>query len=148
MKSFWTETRVSEKAHHPVPYGYCSLNSECYRGNNSKFNKIFEREYKIKNLCLAGGVALNCVAGKILKEKIFESIWVQPAAGDAGGSRCSFSLLVFRNEKERKILKPDGMKGSYLGPEIKQNEVEELKEIGANFKILKESELMDFTTGV
>ena len=49
--------------------------------------KSLKQEYKLNNLCLAGGVALNCVAnGKILKEKIFENIWVQPAAGDAGGS--------------------------------------------------------------
>ncbi|MEC7137024.1 MAG: carbamoyltransferase N-terminal domain-containing protein, partial [Pseudomonadota bacterium] len=52
-----------------------------------KLSKSIQKEYKIKNLCLAGGVALNCVAnGKILKEKIFENIWIQPAAGDAGGS--------------------------------------------------------------
>jgi len=106
-------------------------------------------EFKINNLCLAGGVALNCVAnGKILKEKIFENIWVQPAAGDAGGSLgAALAYWHLEMKKDRKILKPDGMKGSYLGPEIKQNELEmELKEIGANFKILSESELMDFTT--
>ena len=52
-----------------------------------KLAKSIREEYGIKNLCLAGGVALNCVAnGKILKEKIFDNIWIQPAAGDAGGS--------------------------------------------------------------
>ena len=111
--------------------------------------KSLKEEYKINNLCLAGGVALNCVAnGKILKGKIFENIWVQPAAGDAGGSLgAALAYYYLEIKKERKILKPDSMKGSYLGPEIQQNEVErELKEIGANFKILNESELMDFTT--
>ena len=110
--------------------------------------KSLKEEYKINNLCLAGGVALNCVAnGKILKEKIFENIWVQPAAGDAGGSLgAALAYWYLEMKKERQILKPDSMKGSYLGPEILQNEVErELKEIGANFKILNESELMDFT---
>ena len=55
-----------------------------------------KNEYQIENLCLAGGVALNCVAnGKLIKEKIFKNIWIQPAAGDAGGSLgASFSLLV------------------------------------------------------
>ena len=110
--------------------------------------KSLKEEYKINNLCLAGGVALNCVAnGKILKGKIFENIWVQPAAGDAGGSLgAALAYWYLEIKKERQILKPDSMKGSYLGPEILQNEVErELKEIGANFKILNESELMDFT---
>ena len=52
-----------------------------------RITKNIKSKYKIKNLCLAGGVALNCVAnGKILKEKVFENIWIQPAAGDAGGS--------------------------------------------------------------
>ena len=107
------------------------------------------KEYKIKNLCLAGGVALNCVAnGKILKAKIFENIWVQPAAGDAGGSLgAALAYWHLEIKKERKILKPDSMKGSYLGPKINQNELEkELEEIGANFKILNESDLIDFTT--
>ena len=111
--------------------------------------RSLKEEYKINNLCLAGGVALNCVAnGKILKEKIFKNIWVQPAAGDAGGSLgAALAYWHLEIKKERKILKPDSMKGSYLGPEIKQNEVErELIEIGANFKILNESELIDFTT--
>ncbi len=111
--------------------------------------KSLREEYKINNLCLAGGVALNCVAnGKILNEKIFDNIWVQPAAGDAGGSLgAALAFWYLEIKKERKILKPDSMKGSYLGPEIKQNEIEkELKEIGANFKILNESELMDFTS--
>ena len=114
-----------------------------------RLTKSLKEEYKINNLCLAGGVALNCVAnGKILKEKIFENIWVQPAAGDAGGSLgAALAYWYLELKKERKVLKMDSMKGSYLGPEIKQIELErELKEIGADFKILNEIELMDFTT--
>jgi carbamoyltransferase len=59
--------------------------------------KSIRKEYGIKNLCLAGGVALNCVAnGKILKEKIFDNIWIQPAAGDAGGSLgAALALMVY-----------------------------------------------------
>ena len=81
-------------------------------------------------------------------KKLFKNFWVQPAAGDAGGSLgAALAYWYLEMKKERKILKPDSMKGSYLGPEIKQNELErEIKEIGANFKILNESELMDFTT--
>ena len=82
-------------------------------------------EYKIKNLCLAGGVALNCVAnGKILKEKIFDDIWIQPAAGDAGGS-LGAALTYWYQElnKPRENFK-DQMKGAYLGPKFSDNFIE------------------------
>ena len=77
-----------------------------------------KEEFNLNNLCLAGGVALNCVAnGKLLKEKIFEKIWVQPAAGDAGGSLgATLALWHIEQENPRKINKVDDMKGSYLGP--------------------------------
>ena len=65
-----------------------------------KLAKSIKEEYGLNNLCLAGGVALNCVAnGKILKEKIFENIWIQPAAGDAGGS-LGAALALWYIEKE------------------------------------------------
>ena len=69
--------------------------------------KSLPKEYKIKNLCLAGGVALNCVAnGKNLKEKIFDNIWIQPAAGDAGGSLGAALAFWYRELKnKRKVLK-------------------------------------------
>ena len=82
-----------------------------------RLTKDISKEYKIKNLCLAGGVALNCVAnGKILNEKHFENIWIQPAAGDAGGS-LGAALAYWHQElkKPRTDLK-DKMKGAYLGP--------------------------------
>ena len=84
------------------------------------------REYKIKNLCLAGGVALNCVAnGKLLEHKIFENIWVQPASGDAGGSLgAALSLWHLHLQKERKNEIQDDMRGSYLGPEFDNSEIE------------------------
>jgi carbamoyltransferase len=101
-------------------------------------------EYKIENLCLAGGVALNCVAnGKILKEKVFKNIWIQPAAGDAGGS-LGAALAYWHQElkNERKVNLNDSMKGSYLGPSFKNPTIEkELTAIGAKFKKLSDEDL-------
>jgi len=100
--------------------------------------------YKIPNLCLAGGVALNCVAnGKILKEKIFKNIWIQPAAGDAGGSLgACLAYWHLELDKDRKTEKEDSMKGSYLGPEYSQEEiVQVLKKLGANFEVYEDEEL-------
>jgi carbamoyltransferase len=108
--------------------------------------KSIRKEYKIKNLCLAGGVALNCVAnGKILEEKIFDNIWIQPAAGDAGGSLGAALALWYTDQgNKRTVNLKDDMKGSYLGTDFNQDEIEnELKNIGANFEILKYEELID-----
>ena len=113
---------------------------------NEKFSKLFG-EYGIKNLCLAGGVALNCVAnGKILKEKIFQNIWIQPAAGDAGGS-LGAALAYWHKElgEPRKIFK-DQMKGSYLGPKFSENQIEkELKDLKAISKKLSNQEIISST---
>ena len=111
-----------------------------------KLTKSIRDEYNIKNLCLAGGVALNCVAnGKILKENIFDNIWIQPAAGDAGGSLgAALALWHVEQGNKRDIKSEDNMKGSYLGPEYSQDQIEkELKSIGANFKTLNYEELID-----
>ncbi len=110
--------------------------------------KSIRKEYDIKNLCLAGGVALNCVAnGKILKEKIFDNIWIQPAAGDAGGSLgAALALWHIEQSNKRLINSKDAMKGSYLGSEYNQDEVEkELKSLGANFESLNYEKLIDKT---
>ncbi len=99
--------------------------------------KSVRKEFGIKNLCLAGGVALNCVAnGKILKEKIFDNIWIQPAAGDAGGSLgAALALWHIDQGNKRSINSNDDMQGSYLGTEFTQDEIEkELKSLGANFE--------------
>ena len=97
---------------------------------------------------MAGGVALNCVAnGKILKEKIFDNIWIQPAAGDAGGS-LGAALALWHNEqnKPREINLNDSMQGSYLGPIYSQKEIEkELNNIGAVFSSINENELIENT---
>ena len=113
-----------------------------------KLAKSLRKEFNISNLCLAGGVALNCVAnGKILKEKIFDNIWVQPAAGDAGGSLGAALALWHIEQNKPRIVNPnDDMKGSYLGPEFTQREIEnELNKIGAKFDVLGEPELIEKT---
>ena len=114
-----------------------------------KLVKAIRKEYKIKNLCLAGGVALNCVAnGKILKEKIFENIWIQPAAGDAGGSLgAALALWHIDQKNPREVNQNDDMKGSYLGTEFTQEEIEkELNSIGAHFEKKNYEELIDITS--
>ena len=113
-----------------------------------KLAKSLRKEYNIKNLCMAGGVALNCVAnGKILKEKIFDNIWIQPAAGDAGGSLGAALALWYDDLKNsRSVNQNDDMKGSYLGTEFTQEETEnDLKNIGAKFETVKYDELIDTT---
>ena len=114
-----------------------------------KLVRSIKQEYNLKNLCLAGGVALNCVAnGKILKEKIFENIWIQPAAGDAGGS-LGAALALWHKElnNSRKVNPKDDMQGSYLGPEYSNNEIEKfLSNIGASFEIYDESKFIEKVT--
>ena len=108
-----------------------------------------QKEYKINNLCLAGGVALNCVAnGKILKEKIFDNIWIQPAAGDAGGSLgAALALWHIENGNERIVSSSDDMGGSYLGTEFSQEQIEkELLSIGAKFETYKYEDLINNTS--
>ena len=113
-----------------------------------KLARSIREEYKIKNLCLAGGVALNCVAnGKILKEKIFDNIWIQPAAGDAGGS-LGAALALWHTEQDNKrvINLKDDMQGSYLGNEYTQLEIEkELKSAGAVFDTFDFDEIIEQT---
>ncbi len=100
-----------------------------------------------RNLCLAGGVALNCVAnGILLREKIFDNIWIQPAAGDAGGALgAALSIWYLHYRKERfRSKKRDAMKGAFLGPEFSDAEIEaELIACGAIFKKLSEDEMIE-----
>ena len=114
-----------------------------------KLSRSIRKEYNIKNLCLAGGVALNCVAnGKILQEKIFDNIWIQPAAGDAGGSLgAALALWHIDQDNVRKINSNDSMKGSYLGSEFSQDQIEkELNSIGAHFETVDYDSLIDQTS--
>jgi carbamoyltransferase len=110
------------------------------------------RETGERNLCLAGGVALNCVGnGRILREGPFENVWVQPAAGDAGGS-LGAALSVWhqylgnerRVEEIRRGGRADGMSGSYLGPEFSDDEIEEfLLTSGARYRRVERTELVE-----
>jgi carbamoyltransferase len=113
-----------------------------------KLVKSLRDEYNIKNLCLAGGVALNCVVnGKILEKKIFDNIWIQPSAGDAGASLgAALAYWHIEMKEERKVLNKDKMKGSYLGPEFNQSEIEKvLNNLNAKFDILNENQLEEKT---
>ena len=109
--------------------------------------KNIAKETGERNLCLAGGVALNCVAnGVLLKKKIFENIWIQPAAGDAGGALgAALTAWHLKMDGKRKLnKKEDAMKGSYLGPEFSDTQIKtELTSCGAVFKKLKKNELID-----
>ena len=110
-----------------------------------KISQSIASEYKIKNLCLAGGVALNCVAnGKILKNKIFDNIWIQPAAGDAGGSLGAALAYWYKELGQPRDIFKDQMKGSYLGPSFNEEEIEtELKLLKANYKKINSENLIE-----
>src|SRR6201995_4788609 len=101
-----------------------------------------------RNLCLAGGVALNCVAnGKVLRDGQFDSIWIQPEAGDAGGP-VGAALAAYHEFKgqPRKVAANDGMSGAFLGPEYAQADIEQrLKAAGARFTVMSEAEMVDST---
>jgi carbamoyltransferase len=102
------------------------------------------------NLCLAGGVALNCVAnGKILAEGIYQNLWIQPAAGDAGGAvgaALAAYYLHHRGKRQLEANRIDGMLGGYLGPAYEQPQIEhDLKVQGANFVTLTDDELIEQT---
>ncbi|MCI0401300.1 MAG: carbamoyltransferase [Gammaproteobacteria bacterium] len=103
-------------------------------------------ETGLKNLCLAGGVALNCVAnGKVLRNGDFSDIWVQPAAGDAGGALgaalCAYHL--FQGMPREVNGGVDAMRGSYLGPEFSQYEIEQrLSAVGAKYEVLEDDALI------
>lgn len=106
-------------------------------------------ETGMTNLCLAGGVALNCVAnGKLLREGLFDGLWIQPAAGDAGGAlgAALAGYHLFHGKPREVPAKGDAMRGSYLGPDFSQGEIEaELSAAGAKFEVLDDAALVDLT---
>ena len=110
--------------------------------------KSIAKEHNSKNLCMAGGVALNCVAnGKIFKENIFEKIWIQPAASDAGGALGAALALWYKElNNERFYPLKDEMQGSYLGPSFSDNEIERsLTSLGATYEKFSEDNLLEIT---
>jgi len=114
-----------------------------------KLAQFVRKSTKQKNLCLAGGVALNCVAnGRLLRSKTFEKIWIQPAAGDAGGALGAALAVyhIFLNKPRKATESNDFMLGSYLGPEFNQLDIENrLSKIGALYKTYSEDEIIKTT---
>ncbi|MGV7219905.1 MAG: carbamoyltransferase family protein [Nitrospinales bacterium] len=114
-----------------------------------KLTSSIAAETGVKNLCLAGGVALNCVAnGKILRDAKFDNIWIQPAAGDAGGAfgAALAGYYMFKNQSRSINGAMDSMKGGYLGPVFAQDDIEKrLTAEGAKFETLDEKSLVDAT---
>jgi carbamoyltransferase len=114
-----------------------------------RLTRAIASEMGSSNLVLAGGVALNCVAnGKILRDGRFQRLWVQPAAGDAGGALgaalCAYHL--FKGQPRRIPAHGDAMSGAFLGPSFAQEEIEaRLKRVGARFSVFTEDELLEHT---
>jgi carbamoyltransferase len=115
-----------------------------------RMTRALADETGVRNLCLAGGVALNCVAnGKVLRDNKFRNVWIQPASGDAGGA-VGAALGVYHRDLGRPRLPvngaADGMRGSYLGPRFTQAEVERrLRAAGAKFTVIEDEALLDAT---
>ena len=113
-----------------------------------RLTRSLAKETGSRNLCLAGGVALNCVAnGKVLRDGHFDNIWIQPAAGDAGGAVGS-ALAAYHlfKDQPRQINGADGMSGAFLGPHFSQAEIEQrLTAAGAKFAVLGEDAMIETT---
>ena len=114
-----------------------------------RLTRALAAETKMKNLCLAGGVALNCVAnGIVLRDGHFDEIWIQPAAGDAGGALGAALAACHHHEgmPRARSNDRDGMHGAYLGPAFAQSDIEKrLIDAGAKFTVLTEDDLFDAT---
>lgn len=113
-----------------------------------RMTRNLAQEYRIPNLCMAGGVALNCVAnGMVLRDGAFKDVWIQPAAGDAGGSLGAAQAVWYKEfDKPRRVSARDTMKGAYLGPEFSEAQIEmDLTKAGAVFVTLSESETIKQT---
>jgi carbamoyltransferase len=109
-----------------------------------RLTRSLRKETGIRNLCLAGGVALNCVAnGKVLRDGGFDQIYIQPAAGDAGGALGAALVGYHMQLGQERRVNGDAMRGAYLGPEFSQPEIEErLKKCGARFELLEDTALI------
>jgi carbamoyltransferase len=109
-----------------------------------RLTRALRTETGISNLCLAGGVALNCVAnGKVLRDSSFEHIYIQPAAGDAGGALGAALVGYYLQLGQPRQVNGDAMRGAYLGPAFAQDDIEaRLKKSGARFECMDENELI------
>ena len=114
-----------------------------------RLTRGLQAETGVKNLCLAGGVALNCVAnGKVLKDAKFDNVWVQPAAGDAGGAlgAALAAYHLYQGQPRTPDGSLDAMQGSYLGPEFGQSDIEtRLSKVGAKFEVLSDDAVIAST---
>jgi carbamoyltransferase len=114
--------------------------------------RALREETGLENLCLAGGVALNCVAnGKVLRDGAFKRVWVQPAAGDAGGALGAALAAhhLYRDQPRQARQGQDSMQGSYLGPLYAQADIEaRLSAAGAKFSVLPDADLIDRTASL
>jgi carbamoyltransferase len=110
-----------------------------------KLTRSLREETGIENLCLAGGVALNCVAnGKVLRDARFKNVYVQPAAGDAGGALGAALVGYHMQLDQPRTVDGDKMRGSYLGPQFEQADIEaRLKAVGAKFETLSDEALLE-----
>jgi len=112
-----------------------------------RMSRALADETGMRNLCLAGGVALNCVAnGKILRDGRFDRIWIQPAAGDAGGAlgAALAACHLYKGQPRQTDGRSDSMRGSYLGPAFSQQEIERrLQAAGATFSVVNDGELLE-----
>jgi carbamoyltransferase len=111
-----------------------------------RMTRSLATETGARNLCMAGGVALNCVTnGKILRDGKFSGFWIQPAAGDAGGAvGAALAVCHLREGLPRVAGGEDGMSGAYLGPSYTQPEIEQrLRAVGAKFVVLEERNLLE-----
>ena len=115
-----------------------------------RLTRSIAAETGAENLCLAGGVALNCVAnGKVLRDGRFKALWMQPAAGDAGGSLGAALCAYYLFKKQPRVVPASGdaMAGAYLGPAFGQGDIEErLRRMGARFEVLDDMQLIESTT--
>jgi carbamoyltransferase len=113
-----------------------------------RLTRSLAKETGARNLCLAGGVALNCVAnGKVLREGSFENIWIQPAAGDAGGAvGAALAAVHLYKDQPRRPNGGDGMAGAFLGPSYSQSDIERrLSAVGARFEVLSKDKMIEAT---
>jgi len=112
-----------------------------------RLTRALAAESGVRNLCLAGGVALNCVAnGKVLRDGRFRKLWIQPAAGDAGGAlgAALAAYHLYRGQPRETCAQGDSMQGAYLGPSFSQEEIEErLRRAGARFEAMDERRLLE-----
>lgn len=116
-----------------------------------RLTRSIRQETGIQNLCLAGGVALNCVAnGKVYRDNQFDQLWVQPAAGDAGGALgAALAIYYIHLKQPRAVTGKDKMRGSYLGPEFEQFDIEKrLTAVGATYTTLTDTKLFDSSAQV